>query len=228
MDKFEHRRIALERLVTSLGRGGIAQVAGKIGKEPNYVSRMLYVEGKAGRKRIGEDSVEQLDKAYPGWMASSAVDQSQVINDHKNSPNLINPKTSASFTLLPVVRFQGLDMKQQNNVATLEGLDWVAVPGEFSPFAKITTMPDSSMYPEIYEGEYIAFDPDVEADAGDTVLLRDRFGALLVRKYRPRTGEIFDAVALNGDYATLHSKDDGVEILAVLVGHWRGRRARRH
>lgn len=70
MDKFEARRHALKRLVEGFGHGGIARVAAAINKEPNYVSRMLYPPGKPGRKRIGEDSVDALDSAYPGWLSA--------------------------------------------------------------------------------------------------------------------------------------------------------------
>lgn len=69
MDKYEKRRAALKGLVDSLGRGGIATVAARIGKEPNYVSRMLYPPGKQGRKRIGEDSMDALASEYPEWFA---------------------------------------------------------------------------------------------------------------------------------------------------------------
>lgn len=71
MTKFEERRIALQNLVNGFGRGGIAKVAEAIGKEPNYVSRMLYPEGKKGAKRIGEDSVELITHAYPFWLTAT-------------------------------------------------------------------------------------------------------------------------------------------------------------
>lgn len=74
MDKFEARRQALQLLVESFGHGGVARVAERIGKEPNYVSRMLYPEGKPGRKRIGEDSVDALNSAFPDWMVQSNQD----------------------------------------------------------------------------------------------------------------------------------------------------------
>lgn len=73
MDKYEERRGALQSLVDRLGRGGIAAIAQKIGKEPNYVSRMLYPEGKRGRKRIGEDSVQALAVAYPELFSAPAT-----------------------------------------------------------------------------------------------------------------------------------------------------------
>lgn len=81
MDKFEVRRQALQRLVESIGHGGIARVAGRIGKEPNYVSRMLYPPGKPGKKRIGEDSVDALDAAFPGWLTTTQTNNVQEHSD---------------------------------------------------------------------------------------------------------------------------------------------------
>lgn len=72
MDKYAHRRSALKRLVDGFGHGGISRVATKIGKEPNYVSRMLYPDDKPGRKRIGEDSAELLSREFPGWLEELA------------------------------------------------------------------------------------------------------------------------------------------------------------
>lgn len=68
MDKFERRRLALVALIKGLGRGGIKKVAAKIGKDDSYVSRMQYEITKKGAKRIGEDSVEALNEAFPGWL----------------------------------------------------------------------------------------------------------------------------------------------------------------
>lgn len=69
MDKYERRRTAVEALVASLGYGGTAKVARAIDKAPDYVSRMLSAPGKAGRKRIGEDTWDALVAAYPNELA---------------------------------------------------------------------------------------------------------------------------------------------------------------
>ena len=71
MDKYEQRRHALKAMVERLGKGGISAVAERIGKDPSYVSRMLYPETKAGFKRMGEDTVEAMEAAYPGWIANT-------------------------------------------------------------------------------------------------------------------------------------------------------------
>ena len=72
MDKFEERRLDLLRLINEMGRGGRVRVASAIGKSPDYIARMLYPKDKPGYKGIGEDSVDLLDKAFPGWRPASS------------------------------------------------------------------------------------------------------------------------------------------------------------
>lgn len=43
-------------------------MAATIGVEPNYLSRMLYPEGKAGKKNIGDEMITKLSAAYPQWI----------------------------------------------------------------------------------------------------------------------------------------------------------------
>lgn len=68
MDKYEYRRVRLLHLVTAMGYGGRASVAKKIGKSPDYISRMLYPPGKSGSKRIGEDTADLISAAFPTWL----------------------------------------------------------------------------------------------------------------------------------------------------------------
>lgn len=65
MDRYEQRRRALKKLASSLGYGGIAAIADAIGKVPNYVSRMLYEQGRPGYKRIGEETWDAIVRAFP-------------------------------------------------------------------------------------------------------------------------------------------------------------------
>lgn len=102
-------------------------------------------------------------------------------------------------------------------------------PWHYTPSTGVMAMPDDSMWPEIHEGDAIALDHTVEPLRGDVVVVADRFGGLWIRKYRPLLRGKFDCPAGNADHATLHCEEDGpLVILAVLVGHWRGRRARVH
>lgn len=70
MNKFELRRQRLINLIDSVANGKIVLFAEKIEKDPSYVGRMLYSEGKRGRKNIGEDMVDHIEKMLNlprGW-----------------------------------------------------------------------------------------------------------------------------------------------------------------
>lgn len=81
MTKHELRRQSLVKLVEKLGKGGITRVAAAIGKEPNYVSRMLYPSDKKGQKNIGEDSWDDLVRAYPEISSEWKPSASEAKND---------------------------------------------------------------------------------------------------------------------------------------------------
>ncbi|MDN3512666.1 MAG: helix-turn-helix domain-containing protein [Candidatus Jettenia sp.] len=66
-DRFEHRRLCLEKLLIDKCDNNRSLLATKIGKPYNYVVRMLYPPGKKGKKNIGEDIAEAINNAFPGW-----------------------------------------------------------------------------------------------------------------------------------------------------------------
>ncbi|EOD4081041.1 hypothetical protein ACOHX9_000099 [Yersinia enterocolitica] len=71
MDKYEKRRLRLIQIRDEICGGKAAEVARRISREPSYVSRMLYPEGKKGKKRIADDMVELLETSFKlprGWL----------------------------------------------------------------------------------------------------------------------------------------------------------------
>ncbi|EDT8874392.1 hypothetical protein AAM31_004409 [Salmonella enterica subsp. enterica] len=71
MDKYEFRRQQLIKIRDEKCDGKAVNVARKIGREPSYVSRMLYPEGKKGKKRIADDMVDLIEASFGlprGWM----------------------------------------------------------------------------------------------------------------------------------------------------------------
>lgn len=73
MDKYELRRLALLDILATQCGGNAASLAARIGKDASYVHRMLYPEGKAGRKRIGEDMAELIGSTFSVQMALSGL-----------------------------------------------------------------------------------------------------------------------------------------------------------
>lgn len=70
MDKYELRRRRLVTLIAKACDGKQSELARKVGISESYVARMLYTAERSGRKRIGEDMVGRIAKAFdmdPGW-----------------------------------------------------------------------------------------------------------------------------------------------------------------
>lgn len=58
--RFEFRRLKLQKLIDDEFGGIASDLARKIGKEPSYIHRSLYEEGKEGKKNIGEDMMDAV------------------------------------------------------------------------------------------------------------------------------------------------------------------------
>ena len=71
MDKYELRRRRLIELRDWECEGKVARLAERLSRTDSYVARMLYEDGKAGKKRIGDDMTDIIEGAFglpPGWM----------------------------------------------------------------------------------------------------------------------------------------------------------------
>lgn len=82
MDKYERRRQNLLKIRDSECEGKASLLAERINRAPSYVSRMLYPEGKDGKKRIADDMIEIIEKAFDlprGWLDSDTVATSDTI-----------------------------------------------------------------------------------------------------------------------------------------------------
>jgi hypothetical protein len=64
MNKYETRRRNLIVLMDDHCDGRAASLATRLDRSPSYVSRMLYEDGKPGKKRIGEDMAEIIERVF--------------------------------------------------------------------------------------------------------------------------------------------------------------------
>jgi len=63
MNKYASRQKLLAALIQDQFDGVLARFASAVDIAPSYVSRMLYPEGKAGAKRIGENTIEKIESS---------------------------------------------------------------------------------------------------------------------------------------------------------------------
>lgn len=95
-------------------------------------------------------------------------------------------------------------------------LDTYAVASRRAKFVRLV---DDSMAPNLQPGDHVLLDPLEAPHAGDVVLVRLPSGEHFVRTFRPRTAYVFEATALNPNYQSLTSAEDGAEVVAVMVEH---------
>lgn len=181
MDKFEQRRQALLELRAQLGHGAISQIASRIGVEPSYVSRMLYPEGKAGQKRIGEDNVERLNAAFPGWLQSGATELATAMSADP-PPGYVRlehlsptPSMGRGRELdTPLQLVQHLDVLEQ----------WVREKvGSVNPARiKVLTGSGNSMAPTIHDGDLVFVDVECRSIEAAGIYVLDVAGRLILKK----------------------------------------------
>lgn len=165
------------------------------------------------------------------WIISGRLPEKITVA--MSSPTIAGLQNVAdSMQTLPVVEWgKGAEMLSvRNEVLVRDGqFEGYTAPGMQSARAKFFVVPDDAMAPDILQGEFVAMDPEPLPVRGDYVLIRRAStGELMLRQYRPLDANEFNAVPLNQRlYDPLNSRQHGLELLAVLVGHWSGRRSDR-
>lgn len=217
MDKYEQRRAALKNLADGLGRGGITKIADRLGKQASYVSRMLYPEGKDGFKRIGEDTVDALNSAFPGWIECQAIQN-------------VEPFTPPDRRI-PIISYvqAGIWRDIVDTYPVGHSDDTVSAKAEYGLHTFALRIQGNSMEPDYKEGDIVVIDPDVCPQAGDCVVAKNHAEEATFKKYRPRGineagQEVFELVPLNEDYAIMRSDTQTIHIIGTMVEHTRFRR----
>lgn len=108
MDKYEIRRLRLIQLRDEQCGGVTAELARRIEKDASYVNRVLWEEGKKGRKRIGEDIVDATEKAFKlphGWLDGISENNQTIENgvDKPSNRGQISPLSNAANDLISLI-----------------------------------------------------------------------------------------------------------------------------
>lgn len=221
MDKYEQRRQALRQLKERLGRGGIARIAAEIGKEPNYVSRMLYPPEKEGRKRIGEDSVEVLDRKFPGWLSGDATEPSllPIVHEGHTRIPVLEVSPSAGHGGEPVDFPAIRDYLEVTNGwakrhfgTSLSGVRVVCVSGD-------------SMAPTMNDGDLAFVDTSVTAFEREGVYVLMFDGRLLIKRIRVNLSNRLVEICSDNERAypvqTVHPNElDRLHIVGAVRAWW--------
>lgn len=165
MDKYERRRQRLIELRDTHCGGSAADLARKIERDPSYVTRMLYQEGKPGKKRIADDMIEVIESAFNltrGWLdgveaSSTTVEAGPAI---RGRVPLISWVRAGDFC-------EAIDLFSPGDAE-----DWMSCPVSHSEYTYALRVRGMSMEPRFREGEIIIVDPKVSPDNGRFVIAK--------------------------------------------------------
>ena len=181
MDKYKHRREKLIELKDNFCDGKISELAEKLERSHSYVSRMLYPEGKKGKKRIGDDMVDVIAQAFnvpKSWLDGSDVniqigshfgDNNQfgdstnfgVINypsNKKQDKTLVMPDQSL-MPWIPQNSEIWLDTQEQN---IIDGKIYLIEYGGLQYYRKIFRLPENKVRLFAYNDSFDSFVTDIE------------------------------------------------------------------
>jgi SOS-response transcriptional repressor LexA len=195
MDRYEKRRLILKETVDSMGRGGIAKIAKRCDIDATYLSRLLYPEGKSGKKRIGEDIKEKLEKCLGNIFDEHYKKQEGNVfylqqdqlpeNSYFVNPNKIShpPVIGKSMGGLP-------DNLFTDEGRIINGHDEFGEVFSSDTNAFITRVEGNSMYPKYHNGGYALIEPNTVPEIEDDVLVKIDTGQVMLKRLVSKRGGI--------------------------------------
>lgn len=235
MDKYEQRRISLIALRDKLGHGGIKKIAENAGFSADYVSRMLYPIGKPGKKNIGEDSVDKISAAFPGWNLADLADDDTLFRESLSQAamafgdKLFDPEPGyIAFDLLNVRAAAGNGCSAVefpevvNKLHVLESWAKANLPVDLVNI-KVISARGTSMQGSIENGDVLFVDASVTAYDGDGIYVIARGGDVQVKRLQRLNGDVLAVISDNRAFETerlVGDEANGVIICGRVLAAW--------
>jgi len=161
-------------------------LAKKIEKEPSYVSRILYPEGKAGKKRIADDLIEAIEKGFQlphGWLDTEhpvptlpapGVEDTVSIYNATPIQNVDRDKIHVKGSV-PLISWvsAGYFCEVIDNFHPGDAEEWISTTVAVSPNSYALRVRGESMEPDFPAGSIIIVDPLREPMPGNYVIAKN-------------------------------------------------------
>lgn len=187
MDKYEIRRQRLLYIRDNLCGGKAVDVARTLGREPSYVSRMLYPEGKKQKKRIADEMVELIESSFNlprGWMdgITGNIDiEREPVEDSPQMPYVIEVLDAQASAGPGCIVSSEVD--ETVSSITYDSAGALRLFGNRpAEHIKVITVSGDSMSGTIETGDYIFVDVSKGYFEGDGIYVFSFKGAVLVKR----------------------------------------------
>lgn len=218
MDKYEQRRLKLIEIRDQFCNGKASDLARRIDREPSYISRMLYPEGKKGKKRIADDMMEIIEKAFNlprGWMDS--ITPSEQLNKDD-----IEFAGSIREGYVPVIGEAVLGVDGSVDMIEFRA-GWLRIySGDKDAYG--LKVKGDSMWPRIQSGEYVVIEPNTTVHVGDEVFVRTKDGHNMIKIMNKTRDGDFQFSSVNSDHRPITISPDEVvkmHFVSAIVKHTR-------
>jgi SOS-response transcriptional repressor LexA len=228
MDKFEIRRLNILDLLRVTFHDKQADFARATGIDPSYVSRMLYVQGKKGKKNIGDDTLEAIQKACnvapgvldtPGgllkYLEANGSDRRLVISNVEPGPNI-----RGEYPLISWVQ-AGKWMDIVDNFNPGDAENYFPCPKKCGPNTFMLRVRGRSMQPKYQDGDLIYVDPSAVYQHHSNVVVKLTDDQEATFKRLVIDGSKMWIEPLNPDWPEKAIKlEESARIVGVVIGKW--------
>lgn len=180
MNIYEIRRKNLITLKDKYCNGRITELSERLNKNPSYVSRMLYEEGKPNKKNISDKVLFDIETAFNlprGWLDDlTSYDQLEPVIDSNNIKNDIKKEDGVKIEVLDISASCGNGVITEREFASV--LRSIEFTSDFAlklfgrrstEHIKVITAKGDSMMPTIKSGANVYVDTKINYYDGDGV-----------------------------------------------------------
>ncbi|ELJ8527290.1 LexA family transcriptional regulator [Vibrio cholerae] len=206
MDKYEIRRKNLLRIKTEYCHGSQKDLATRLGRTSSYVSRMLSEPDKSGHRRIADDMVDVITRAFN--LPSTWLD---TINHH--SP------LQSGCTVVKINLEASFKQTGEAEMINSEYLGELYIPASFG-VVDIIKVKGEGLFPRIKHGESIILSRTAIPTPGDDVAIRIKNrNDLMIKTITADRGGHYQVFDVNNSTRpeTIHKDDiDTIQVIAAI------------
>lgn len=197
MDKYEQRRRNLIALMHEHCEGKAARLAERIDVSASYASRMLYDPAKSGYKRIGEDMVDRIEKAFdlprgaldlPADATAAVPGAMRVVIAEPGDPNFYQIKKVKLQLRAGVTGFQTVPDIYDGDTISLRK-NWVDRKLLNPSTLLALTVVGDSMEPNLFEGDVVVIDTTNKAMKDGAVYAFNYDGESVIKRLVKERGD---------------------------------------
>lgn len=196
-----------------------------------FGARLLAARTRAGMSQmdvrealgISQGTLSQIERVaetsrYTAHLAALYKCSAEWLATGRGEPDFLLYEDGKPVTVVELKTTLAHQLSEPTPTFKSQRIEWGDVMKEPLPNSFELVVRDDAMAPLLEPGNIARFSTNAAVRPGKRVLIVDRDGAPCIREYRAKRGERWQAVALNAAYEPMDSVDDGLRVLAVLVG----------